>query len=165
MPTWTWLTLLLDGVLFEDAEQVEIALSRIRRLVNFGELRESPLQSIAALEEIVQALLTHHPQLAKVPTTRDSSLPLHYAVSMNSLNIVHRLLHRYREGVSVQNAKGKTPLHFCARDGKLDVVRHILLIAPETASIRAEGGKLPLHLACREGHVDICRELLRVHPQ
>lgn len=165
MPTRTPLTLLLDGVLFENPERVELALRRIKQLVNLDQLEESPLDSTAALEEIVQALLVSHPQLAKVPTTRDCSLPLHYAVRLDSLFIVRRLLQRYREGVSMQNAKGKTPLHFAARNGRLDICRQILQIAPETASIACENGKLPLHFACREGHLDICWLLLQAHPE
>ncbi|CAJ1953876.1 unnamed protein product [Cylindrotheca closterium] len=165
MPTRSPLTLLLDAVLLGDADRVEVALSRIRPLVNLESLCGNPLQSISALEEIVQALMMHHPQLAKVSTSRDNSLPLHYAVRMNSIKIVSRLLQRYREGIFMQNAQGKTPLHFAARVGKLDMVRQILQIAPETAAIRSENGKLPLHFACREGHLEIAKELLQVHPQ
>jgi len=165
MVTSSPLTLLLDAILFQNADQVTTALNQIRTLVNLEHLHESPLQSIRALEEIVQALMKHHPQLAKVPSSRDKSLPIHYAASIGNTNIARPLLRMHRQGLLMQNRNGKTPLHYAAREGKLDMVQQILQIAPETASKPNKKGKLPLHFATREGHLEICRILLQVHPE
>ncbi len=169
------LLLLLDGVLSQEEQSTSAALKQIKSLDNGIETDstasvspefeyESPLRSASALEGIVQRLLTIKPELARVASESDGSLPLHFASSIGNIKVAALILERYRDAALTHNAKGKIPLHYAAREGRIEMVRFLLRLVPICASTLTKKGKLALHFAAGEGHTEIVRDLLRVHP-
>ncbi len=176
------LLLLLDGILSQDEQNTITALKQIKKLdPNCHYLKgivedstpdfdleleyESPLRSASALEGIIERVLTINPDLAKVASESDGSLPLHFAASIGNIKVAALLLQHYREAALTHNAKGKIPLHYAAREGRIDMVRFLLRLVPLCASTLTKKGKLALHFAAGEGHTEIVRDLLRVHPK
>eukprot|EP00531_Pseudo-nitzschia_arenysensis_P018427 CAMPEP_0116137322 /NCGR_PEP_ID=MMETSP0329-20121206/12189_1 /TAXON_ID=697910 /ORGANISM="Pseudo-nitzschia arenysensis, Strain B593" /LENGTH=605 /DNA_ID=CAMNT_0003632235 /DNA_START=210 /DNA_END=2027 /DNA_ORIENTATION=+ len=175
------LLLLLDGILSQDEQSTVTALKQIKKLdPNCHYLKgveedstsdfapefeyESPLRSASALEGIIERLLKINPDLAKVASESDGSLPLHFAASIGNIKVAALLLQHYREAALTHNAKGKIPLHYAAREGRVEMVRFLLRLVPLCASTLTKKGKLALHFAAGEGHTEIVRDLLRVHP-
>jgi ankyrin repeat protein len=171
----TALLLLLDGVLSQDEQSVGIAFDQIEELdPDFhksmrasciqGPGYESPLRSASALERIVERLLTIKPQLARVASESDGSLPLHFAASIGNIKVATLLLNHHRDAALTHNTKGKIPLHYAAREGRVEMVRFILRMVPLCAAILTKKGKLALHFASGEGHTEVVRDLLRIYP-
>jgi ankyrin repeat protein len=161
----TPLLLLLDGILSQQTERTATALQQIEELVNIQPLQESPLRSSRALESIVHALMIYDPQLARMASAHDGSLPLHFAASLGNIKIASLLLEKYRKGAVTPNSKGKIPLHYAAREGRTDFVIFMLQNAPETASVLTTKRKSALHFAAGEGHTEIVKALLKTHPK
>lgn len=171
------LLLLLDGILCHDEHSIATALNQIKKIdpdFQFVESietdsspsseYESPLHSASALERIVERLLKVKPELARVASESDGSLPLHFAASIGNIKVTALLLDHHRDAALTHNAKGKIPLHYAAREGRIDTVRFLLRLVPICASTLTKKGKLALHFAAGEGHTDVVRSLLRVHP-
>ena len=181
----TPLLLLLDGILSQDEQSTSIALEQIKKLdpslasITFSESVSdndidndeqsssslSPLRSASVLEDIVGRLLGIQPQLARIPSENDGSLPLHFAASIGNIRVTALLLHHYRDAALMHNTKGKIPLHYAAREGRTDMVRFLLRLVPSCASVYTKKNKLALHFAAGEGHTDVVRDLLRVYPE
>lgn len=102
----TPLLLLLDGVLSKDEARVADAMNDIlytlrvyalwnENLINddpsqsaplhYTEVIESPCNSAASLERVLNALLDQYPHLAQIPSDHDGSLPLHFAASLGNV--------------------------------------------------------------------------------
>ncbi|OEU19638.1 hypothetical protein FRACYDRAFT_235696 [Fragilariopsis cylindrus CCMP1102] len=131
----TPLLLLLDGILSQDEQSTSIALEQIKKLdpslasITFsGSVSDndndeqsssssslSPLRSASVLEDIVGRLLGIQPQLARIPSENDGSLPLHFAASIGNIRVTALLLHHYRDAALMHNTKGKIPLHYAAQ--------------------------------------------------
>lgn len=131
---------------------------------NSGPEYKSPLRSASVLEGIVRRLLTIKPQLARIASVSDGSLPLHFAATIGNIKIAALLLHHHRDAALTHNTKGKIPLHYAAREGRTEMVRFFLRFVPDCAAILTKKGKLALHFASGEGHTEVVRDLLRVYP-
>jgi len=177
----TPLLLLLDGILSQDEQSTSTALKQIERLdpafqylqsIETGSVTgstpgpeyESPLRSASALEGIVERLLTIKPELARVASESDGSLPLHFAASIGNIRVAALLLDHHRDAALMHNTKGKIPLHYAAREGRIEMVRFLLRLVPVCAAILTKKGKLALHFASGDGHTEVVRDLLRVYP-
>lgn len=161
----TPLLLLLDGILSQDADRTSTAVQQIQDLVGGLPLQDSPLRSARALENIIETLMTCHPQLAQAKSRNDDSLPLHFAASIGNIRVARLLLEQFRKAALMPNSKGKIPLHYAAREGRTDMVLFMLQSVPETASVLSKKGKLPLHFAAGDGHADVVKALLQINPQ
>ncbi|KAL7570016.1 hypothetical protein ACA910_017060 [Epithemia clementina (nom. ined.)] len=154
-----------DGNRQEQEEGIRSALDAIHAMVGCGlPPISSPLTS-RDLVCIVKTLLTAHPELSRIPSTAEGSLPLHLAASLGDVNVASVLLDHYPEAASKPNAKGKIPLHYAAREGRVDMVRLFMKVAPYTAAIKSKKDKLALHFAAGEGHVAIVQALLSAYPR
>lgn len=162
---------LLDGVLSQDQQFTDAAIEQMQKLdpgfdagSGCSSGCDSPLQCASALENIVERLMKIKPDLARVASESDGSLPLHFAASVGNIKVAALLLKQHRDAALTHNAKGKIPLHYAAREGRTDMVRFLLRCVPLCASTLTKKGKLALHFAAGEGHTEVVRDLLRVHP-
>ena len=158
------LLLLLDGVMSVDEQSTAPALEQIKKLNPDFQCLKSPLRSASALETIVEHLLKIKPELARVASESDGSLPLHFAASIGNIKVAALLLDHHRDAALAHNTKGKIPLHYAAREGRVEMVRFLLRLVPICASAFTKKRKLALHFAAGEGHTEVVRDLLRVHP-
>lgn len=165
------LLLLLNGVLSQDEQSTAAAIEQMKKIdpgfyssSGRGPGLDSPLRCASTLERIVERLLKIQPELARVASESDGSLPLHFAASIGNIKVVTLLLEQHRDAALTHNAKGKIPLHYAAREGRIEMVRFLLRLVPLCASILTKKGKLALHFAAGEGHTEVVRDLLRVHP-
>jgi len=180
-PNNTPLLLLLDGVLSQDEESTDTALKQMAKLdpkfqyfqsseaqpadsINFVFEYRSPLHSASRLEAIVERFLIVKPDLARVASESDGSLPLHFAASIGNIRVASVLLNNHRDAALMHNTKGKIPLHYAAREGRSEMVKFLLRLVPLCAVVSTKKGKLALHFASGEGHTEVVRDLLRVYP-
>ena len=170
-PSNSSLLKLLDGVLSQDQQCTDAAIEQMKKLdpgfdAGSGSSSgfDSPLQCASALENIIERLMKIKPDLARVASESDGSLPLHFAASIGNIKVAALLLKQHRDAALTHNAKGKIPLHYAAREGRTEMVRFLLRCVPLCASTVTKKGKLALHFAAGEGHTEVVRDLLRVHP-
>ena len=180
-PNNTPLLLFLDGILSQDEQSTDTALKQMAKLDpkfqyfqstkahstngNNSVLEyRSPLRSASRLEAVVERLLIVKPDLARVASESDGSLPLHFAASIGNIRVASVLLNHHRDAALMHNTKGKIPLHYAAREGRTEMVKFLLRLVPLCAAISTKKGKLALHFASGEGHIEVVRDLLRVHP-
>jgi ankyrin repeat protein len=92
--------------------------------------------------------------------------PLHYAVSLNKLEMTAKLLERGANQL-LRDKKGDTPLLFACRNGYSHQWAKLLLRKPSTTiELTDREGWLPLFLACthNETSLDTIYALQRAHP-
>jgi ankyrin repeat protein len=159
------LLLLLDGVLSQSEPTVNLALQQIQTIdPTLKDVCKSPLRSSAALELIVERLISIQPHLARVSSESDGSSPLHFAASIGNVHVASLLLQQYPASAVMHNKKGKIPLHYAAREGRIDMVHFLLHHVPVSASVMTHKLKLPIHFAAGDGHVEVVRALLKANP-
>ena len=126
---------------------------------------ESPCTSPVSLCIVINALLHHHPHLARIPSDHDGSLPLHFAASLGNVPAAIAIMKKYPQAATKPNQKGKIPLHYAAREGRVEMVKYFLRVCPETCSIATDKGKLAIHFAVGDGHLEITSALLHAYPK
>jgi hypothetical protein len=103
MPDRTPLLLLLDAVLAQSERRVQIAMAEIKRtllengtVLRLPEADESPLRSFPNLYAVLHTLLDVFPEIARCPSERDGSLPLHFAASLGNVQVASLLMSKVR---------------------------------------------------------------------
>lgn len=162
----TSLLLLLDGVLSQDEDRTNTAMSMIQDdFPSFQLGARNLLKCGIALERCVRHILENKPELARIPSDLDGSMPLHFAASIGSIPLARVIFNANQGAASKPNKKGKIPLHYAAREGRYEMVKFFMAVAPHTASIHSKKDKLALHFAASEGHRSVVQALLENHPE
>ena len=86
--------------------------------------------------------------------------PLHYAVEVQSIDIIKILIRKYAE-LNARNDQGQTPLHLACKSGSIEIVKELTKIKDEIfVDIQDEEGNTPLHLAAKLNLTKIVQHLL-----
>ncbi|KAI9736241.1 MAG: hypothetical protein M1834_001127 [Cirrosporium novae-zelandiae] len=85
-------------------------------------------------------------------------LPLHYAVTCCSKELISKVLEKWRDGCNQKDSTGRTPLHYAVMRGEKKVVE--LLLKECTKIEQASDGMLPWHLAAKFGKTEVMETFL-----
>ena len=113
-------------------------------------------RSTSSSPEIASSILNHIINL-RFPND-DKWTPLHYAISIKSLEAVGILIENGAD-LDLQDNSGSSPLHIAAREGLCDILDCLVLAG---ASVHAKNGErnTPLMIAAAEGKLEAVRKLV-----
>ena len=104
--------------------------------------------------------LTANRQRFPKQSVLSSVKPLHFAVVLNSSEILKALLAQASVIVNAIDADGKTALHWAAELGNVTMMRQLLQAVGIDCNAINALGCTPLHLAACHGHVEVTAVLL-----
>ena len=85
---------------------------------------------------------------------------LHLAAAHGWVDIVIKLITKYKCDTNCKDTYGRTPIHYAARSNHLEVVRHFINEQHCDPMTRDNNGDTPLHIACECSHTHIVQYLL-----
>lgn len=116
--------------------------------------------------EMIKVLIQAHPESLRI-SDNNGDLPLHFACSRGTADVVQLMLKINPNASKVSNKKGLVPLIFSvARFGACkDMVEELLRIYPESIEAKDDARCHPIHLATMwRAPVDVVETLIQAHP-
>ncbi|KAK0754265.1 ankyrin repeat-containing domain protein [Schizothecium vesticola] len=110
----------------------------------------------------VESFLNANPKLAKLKDL-DGRLPIHWAASANSYDIVALLADQKGFDPDVQDDSGWTPLMIAASVKDSDRVVDLLLARGADVNQTTNSGQTVLHFIASKSNLDLARKLLESH--
>ena len=163
-----------DIVLFICNQNIVLSPDDIYQCVKIStwEIMVPLLKKISFKDFMNRVIQEDHVTLAKL-VTKDNVVqwldsttlfPLHHAVTLGDVNIVHYLIHNIGYNPDIKDVNGQTPLHIaCSYSDNIELVRYLVERCCCCVNAIDKDGHTLLHYACKHGFIEILEYLLD-HP-